>query len=118
LGSAAGGRLRPPVEKALGFLVRSRAVDGLAWRYAPGAPAGDTSILGWAVMALKSGRTVDVPIPTSTQAGILGWLKKVHMAHLALDLLLNRKKRFCCRSAAGTATVDGHTTYRRGDTFI
>ena len=70
-------RLRPPVEKALGFLVRSRAVDGLAWRYAPGAPAGDTSILGWAVMALKSGRTVDVPIPPSTQAGVLGWLKKV-----------------------------------------
>ena len=70
-------RLRPPVEKALNFLVRSRAVDGLAWRYAPGAPAGDTSILGWAVMALKSGRTVNVPIPPSVQAGILGWLKKV-----------------------------------------
>jgi len=70
-------RLRPPVEKALGFLVRSRAVDGLAWRYAPGAPSGDTSILGWAVMALKSGRTVGIPIPAETQSGILGWLKKV-----------------------------------------
>ena len=70
-------RLRPPVEKALNFLVRARALDGLAWRYAPGAPAGDTSILGWAVMALKSGRTVGVPIPASTQAGILGWLRKV-----------------------------------------
>ena len=70
-------RLRPPVEKAVGFLVRSRAVDGLAWRYAPGAPAGDTSILGWAVMALKSGRTVGIPIPPETQAGILGWLKTV-----------------------------------------
>ena len=56
-------RLRPPVEKAVGFLVRSRAVDGLAWRYAPGAPNGDTSILGWAVMALKSARTVGNPDP-------------------------------------------------------
>ncbi len=70
-------RLRPPVEKAVGFLVRSRAVDGLAWRYAPGAPSGDTSILGWAVMALKSARTVGIPIPPDTQAGILSWLKKV-----------------------------------------
>lgn len=70
-------RLRPPAEKAVAFLVRSRAVDGLAWRYAPGAPSGDTSILGWAVMALKSGRTVGIPIPPDTQAGILGWLKKV-----------------------------------------
>ena len=70
-------RLRGPVEKAIGFLVRSRAVDGLAWRYAPGAPSGDTSILGWAVMALKSARTVGIPIPPETQAGVLGWLKRV-----------------------------------------
>jgi hypothetical protein len=70
-------RLRSPVEKAVGFLVRSRAVDGLAWRYAPGAPSGDTSILGWAVMALKSARTVGIPIPPETQAGVLGWLKRV-----------------------------------------
>ena len=70
-------RLRPPVEKAVAFLVRSRAVDGLAWRYAPGAPSGDTSILGWAVMALKSARTVGIPIPPSTQAGVLDWLKRV-----------------------------------------
>jgi hypothetical protein len=70
-------RLRQPVEKAVAFLVRSRAVDGLAWRYVPGAPSGDTSILGWAVMALKSARTVGIPIPPDTQAGVLGWLKKV-----------------------------------------
>jgi hypothetical protein len=37
----------------------------------------------------------------------LGWLKKGHVAHPALDLIFNRKKRFCCRCAAGTATVDG-----------
>jgi hypothetical protein len=70
-------RLRPPVEKAAAFLIRSRAVDGLAWRYTPGAPSGDTSILGWAVMALKSARTVGIPIPPDTQAGVLGWLKRV-----------------------------------------
>ena len=70
-------RLRGPVERAVGFLVRSRAKDGMAWRYAPGAATGDTSILGWAVMALKSAKTVGIPIPSATQAGILGWLREV-----------------------------------------
>ncbi|WP_435011259.1 prenyltransferase/squalene oxidase repeat-containing protein [Tundrisphaera lichenicola] len=70
-------KLRDPVERAVAFLVRSRAIDGLSWRYAPGAPVGDTSILGWAVMALKSAKTVGIPIPSTTQAGILGWLEKV-----------------------------------------
>ena len=70
-------RLRAPVERAVGFLVRSRAKDGMAWRYAPGASTGDTSILGWAVMALKSAKTVSIPIPPPTQSGMLQWLKKV-----------------------------------------
>ena len=70
-------RLRPPVERAINFLVRSRAQDNLAWRYAPGAPVGDTSILGWVVMALKSGREVGLPIPNPVQQGILTWLGKV-----------------------------------------
>jgi hypothetical protein len=70
-------RLRGPAERAVGWLVRSKAVDGLAWRYAPGEATGDTSILGWAVMALKSAKTVGIPIPPATQAGVLTWLKKV-----------------------------------------
>lgn len=70
-------RLRPHVEKAVAFLVSSKARDGLAWRYAPGAPVGDTSILGWAVMALKSAKTVGIPIDGATQAGLQAWLRKV-----------------------------------------
>ena len=70
-------RLRPPVEKAINFLVKAQAVDGLAWRYAPRAPSGDTSILGWAVMALKSARTVGIPTPPDIQSGVLAWLKQV-----------------------------------------
>ena len=33
-------RLRDPVERAVGFLARSRAADGMAWRYAAGGPDG------------------------------------------------------------------------------
>ncbi len=70
-------RLRNSVEKAVGFLIRSRAVDGQSWRYAPGARAGDTSILGWVVMVMKSAKVVGIPIPPSIQGGTLTWLGRV-----------------------------------------
>ncbi len=70
-------KLRAPVEKAVAFLVKSRARDGLAWRYAPGASQGDTSILGWVVMVLKSAQEVGIPIQSNTKTGIVAWLKKV-----------------------------------------
>jgi len=69
--------LQAPVEKAVTFLVRSRAADGLAWRYAPGDKTGDTSILGWVVMALKSAKTVGIAIPPPVQGGISTWLDRV-----------------------------------------
>ena len=70
-------RLRAPVERAVAFIARARATDGLAWRYAPGAPVGDTSILGWVVMALKSAREVGIEVPSTLQTGTQGWLAKV-----------------------------------------
>ena len=70
-------RLRDPVERAIGFLVRARAADGMAWRYAPGDPTGDTSILGWVVMALKSAKEVGIAVPSDLQTGMLEWLDKV-----------------------------------------
>ena len=69
--------IRPAVEKGVAFLIQSRAVDGLAWRYAPGAPTGDTSILGWVVMALKSAKTVGIAVPPTIQSGIATWLNQV-----------------------------------------
>ena len=72
-------RLRGPVERAVAFMVSARAADGMAWRYAPGAPAGDTSILGWVVMGLKSAKEIGIPIPeeSSVRRGTLLWLEKV-----------------------------------------
>ncbi len=71
--------LREPAERAVAFLVRSRARDGQAWRYAPGAPMGDTSILGWVVMALKSARELGLSLPEqeSVRHGTLEWLDRV-----------------------------------------
>jgi hypothetical protein len=72
-------RLRGPAARAVAFLVKSRARDGLAWRYSPGAPVGDTSILGWVVMALKSAKEIGIEIPNeqSLHDGTLTWLEKV-----------------------------------------
>jgi hypothetical protein len=72
-------RLRTRVERAIAFMVRSRARDGMAWRYEPGAPTGDTSILGWIVMCLKSAKEVGVSVAgdSSVRAGALRWLDKV-----------------------------------------
>ena len=69
--------LRLPVERGVSFLVASRAVDGMAWRYSPGAASGDTSILGWVVMVLKSAKTVGIPIAQTIQSGIVSWLKLI-----------------------------------------
>ena len=72
-------RLRRAVERAVAFMVSARATDGMAWRYAPGAPTGDTSILGWVVMGLKSAREIGIPIPgeDSVRRGTLLWLDQV-----------------------------------------
>jgi len=72
-------KLLPAADRAVGFLARSRARDGMAWRYAPGAAVGDTSILGWVVMALKSAKEIGIPIANqaSLEKGAALWLDKV-----------------------------------------
>jgi hypothetical protein len=71
-------RLRGPIELAIGFLVKSRSADGMAWRYQPGDPTGsDTSVLGWIILALKSAKESGFPIPSEARDGALRWLALV-----------------------------------------
>ncbi len=72
-------RLREPATRAVAFLVRSRARDRMAWRYEPGEPRGDTSILGWVVMCLKSAHEAGIPVPgeDSARRGARAWLDQV-----------------------------------------
>ena len=46
------------------------------WRYAP-REGGDTSVLGWQVMALNSVGRLGVEIPPQTRRGALRWLARV-----------------------------------------
>ena len=62
--------LKNPAQASLNFIVRSQHLEGGGWRYNPGQP-GDTSVVGWQIMALQSGRTagLKVPDPTFRRAG-------------------------------------------------
>ncbi|MEO8495223.1 MAG: hypothetical protein ABI614_09145, partial [Planctomycetota bacterium] len=56
--------LRIPAQKAVDFVVAAQH-DAGGWRYEP-KQAGDTSVVGWQVMALQSGRAANLNVPTET----------------------------------------------------
>ncbi len=69
-------RLRPAVERAVDFIENARNHRAGGWRYEPGQ-AGDTSVLGWQVMAVKSARLAGVGVPNRTFEAARDWLDKV-----------------------------------------
>ncbi|HUG66813.1 MAG TPA: hypothetical protein VMM76_03610 [Pirellulaceae bacterium] len=56
--------LRDPAQRALDFIVAAQH-DAGGWRYEP-KQAGDTSVVGWQVMALQSGRAAKLNVPDET----------------------------------------------------
>ena len=57
-------QLRGPAQKAIDFIVEAQHTGG-GWRYKPGE-AGDTSVLGWQLMALHSARVSGLMVPDAT----------------------------------------------------
>ena len=53
--------LRRPAQMCINFIVTAQH-DGGGWRYAPGQ-AGDTSVTGWQIMALKSAQMSGLDVP-------------------------------------------------------
>ncbi|MCA9175249.1 MAG: terpene cyclase/mutase family protein [Planctomycetales bacterium] len=58
-------QLRDPAQRALDFIIKAQNDRG-GWRYEPGVQDGDTSVLGWQLMALQSGRAAQLRVPEST----------------------------------------------------
>lgn len=54
--------LRKPAQLAVDFVVAAQDRRGGGWRYAPGEP-GDTSVLGWQIMALRSAQMAYLKVP-------------------------------------------------------
>jgi hypothetical protein len=57
--------LRVSAQKAVDYLVASQDPAGGGWRYTP-RTAGDTSVTGWALMALKSAQMAGLSVPATT----------------------------------------------------
>jgi hypothetical protein len=57
--------LKVSAQKAVNYIVDSQDPAGGGWRYSP-RTAGDTSVTGWALMALKSGQMAGLSVPAST----------------------------------------------------
>lgn len=69
-------RLRPPLERALRFTINAQHPVTGGWRYQPG-DQGDTSQLGWQVMALKSAELGGIRIAPQVNARALKFLSSV-----------------------------------------
>lgn len=73
-------RLRDPIQRALRYTVAAQDPSGGGWRYNPGDP-GDTSQLGWQLMALKSAELAGIPIPERCRQGVLKYIDSVTSGH-------------------------------------
>jgi outer membrane biosynthesis protein TonB len=69
-------RLEPAVSRAVQFSARAQNTSVGGWRYRPG-DAGDTSQLGWQIMALASAQRAGVAVPASTWNQVDRFLQSV-----------------------------------------
>jgi len=71
--------LREPARKAIDFLCESQNLQRGGWRYSPGV-SSDTSVTGWAMMALKAGRLGGLEVPDENWEGIINWLDRAQVS--------------------------------------
>ena len=69
-------KLKVPAQAAVNFLVNTQDPNGGGWRYRP-YQAGDTSVVGWQIMALKSANLAGLNVPESTIRGCDRFLDSV-----------------------------------------
>jgi hypothetical protein len=72
-GLSRDSRLKEPARRALNFIIEAQNTEGGGWRYSPGQ-AGDTSVFGWQMFALRSGHLAGLTIPRSTLRGCSDYL--------------------------------------------
>ncbi|TWU43338.1 hypothetical protein Q31b_23770 [Novipirellula aureliae] len=78
-----------PAQASLNFIVYAQASDG-GWRYFP-KMAGDTSVTGWQIMALKSGHMGYLQVPPATIQGSIEFLDKVQGSNGATYGYMDRR---------------------------
>ena len=84
-------KLLVPAGAAINFICYAQDPSGGGWRYQP-RDRGDTSILGWQIMALKSGYMAGLPVPPATVRKASQFLDSVQGSGGAIVRLSGRKK--------------------------
>jgi hypothetical protein len=69
-------RYKKPAQEGLNFLAMARN-PYLAWRYEPRGGENDTSVTGWCVMALKSGKFAGLEVDPAALDGARLWIDKM-----------------------------------------
>ena len=75
-GMSGDEKLKEACQLSLNFIVSAQDPVGGGWRYGP-RQAGDTSIGGWQLAALKSGRMAKLNVPEKTLASFSAFLDSV-----------------------------------------
>jgi hypothetical protein len=75
-GISADPKLKEPAQRAIHFIEKAQHEGGGGWRYRPNE-AGDTSVVGWQVMALKSGQMSGLSVKKETTDGATKFLNSV-----------------------------------------
>jgi hypothetical protein len=70
-------RLREPLRRAIGYTLAAQHPSQGGWRYRPGDVQGDTSQLGWQLMALRSAELAGLEFPLRSRQGAERFLASV-----------------------------------------
>ncbi len=92
--------LQAPTQAVLNYIMQAQDSAGGGWRYHPGE-AGDTSVVGWQVMALKSGFMAGIPVNPLTVSKAGGFLDFVQSDDGARYGYLDKSSATDARSAVG-----------------
>lgn len=69
-------RIKSSAQRAVDWLARAQHLESGGWRYGPNE-YGDTSVFGWALLALHSAKNAGLKIPESTWRNARRWLPVV-----------------------------------------
>lgn len=79
-GMCANPKIKEVAQRVVNGVISGQIKDGpseyQSWDYMPGGRTNDTSIMGWNVMALKSGKIAGLKVDPAAFEGTMRWIRK------------------------------------------